>query len=421
MPHQPSLATPLRRRSAGTIAALTLAIAISPATAGARTARAHEGPSAASATLDWFDTTARTVAASTFTEQSTNSRIWAVSWLAAARATSPNPDPRFTIPALATALHDTLAAQVPGQAAQLDDTLEATLADVHAGRTKQRGIEAGHREAARVLAERAGDGLDQASVNVAWTPPPAAPGIWQPTPPGFGPAVRAGLGNARSFLLGDNDRFRPPPPPALDSEEYLDALAEVRSVGSLSSAVRTPEQTAVARFWEQSSLSAYTGVLRAVLSSTHRSPAWQARLVAAFHTITVDAQIAIHEAKYAYVFWRPVTAIRTGDVDRDPAWTPFFNTPSHPEYPSGHAGYAGAAERVLEALIGPRPAAPFTITSGTAPGEPRTYADWSTLTEENVDGRVWEGVHFRFSDVTAVRVGSEVADYDLRRLRALGL
>jgi hypothetical protein len=410
--------SPRRRRSAATIAVLTLALAISPATSPARTARGHDGPAA---TLDWFDITARTVAASGFTEQSTNSRIWAVSWVAAARATSANSDPRFTVAALSTALHDTLIAQVPGQSAQLDEALETTLADVPTSRIKQRGIEAGHREAARALAERAGDGLDQASVNAPWTPPPAGPGIWQPTPPGFGPAVRAGLGKARSFLLGDNDRFRPGPPPALESQRYLTDLAEVRDVGSLNSATRTAEQTAVARFWEQSSLSAYTGVLRAVLADTHRSPAWQARLVAAFHVITVDAQIAIHDAKYAYVFWRPVTAIRTGEVDPDPSWTPFFVTPSHPEYPSGHAGYAGAAERVLEALVGRRPAAAFTITSPAAPGEPRTYGDWSTLTQENVDGRVWEGVHFRFSDLTAVHVGSDVADYDLRRLRDLGL
>jgi hypothetical protein len=57
----------------------------------------------------------------------------------------------------------------------------------------------------------------------------------------------------------------------------------------------------------------------------------------------------------------------------------------------------------------------------TLPGKPRTYRDWHMLTQETIDGRVWEGVHFRFSDDTAARVGREVAEHDLRRLRRLGL
>jgi len=34
---------------------------------------------------------------------------------------------------------------------------------------------------------------------------------------------------------------------------------------------------------------------------------------------------------------------------------------------------------------------------------------------------VWEGIHFRFSDVVGARVGDEVARYDLRHLRPTGL
>ena len=55
-----------------------------------------------------------------------------------------------------------------------------------------------------------------------------------------------------------------------------------------------------------------------------------------------NALIACWDAKYTYMFWRPVTAIRAGDTDGnsetepDPAWTPFIVTPSHPEYPAAH-------------------------------------------------------------------------------------
>ena len=135
--------------------------------------------------------------------------------------------------------------------------------------------------------------------------------------------------------------------------KFLDALAEIRAVGQDTSSVRTPAQTDTANFIYQDSYALYGQALRAVLADTHHSLLWDAQAVAAFHVVTVDAQIAIFEAKYAYTFWRPVTAIRTGSVDPDPTWTPLWATPRHPEYPSGHAGYAGAAEGVLTALTGP--------------------------------------------------------------------
>ncbi|MFL5834783.1 MAG: vanadium-dependent haloperoxidase [Solirubrobacterales bacterium] len=121
------------------------------------------------------------------------------------------------------------------------------------------------------------------------------------------------------------------------------------------------------------------------------------------------------------MFWRPVTAIRTGSVDPDPTWTPLLATPRHPEYPSGHAGYAGAAEGVLTWLTGPRPPQPVDATSATAPGSLHTYTRWSQITQETIDGRVWEGVHFRFSDEIAAKVGKQVAAWDLPRLSRLGL
>ena len=158
-----------------------------------------------------------------------------------------------------------------------------------------------------------------------------------------------------------------------------------------------------------------------MLQDTRHSLLWDAQAVAAFHVVTIDAQIAIFDAKYVYTFWRPVTAIRTGSVNPDPTWTPLIATPRHPEYPSGHAGYAGAAEGVLTALTGPRSPAPIDATATTAPGSVHTYTRWSQITQETIDGRVWEGVHYRFSDETAAKVGKQVAAWDLPRLQKLGL
>jgi hypothetical protein len=116
-----------------------------------------------------------------------------------------------------------------------------------------------------------------------------------------------------------------------------------------------------------------------------------------------------------------VTAIRTGSVAQDPSWTPLFATPLHPEYPSGHTGYAGAAQQVLSALVGPHPAQAIAVTSSTDPGVTHTFTSWPAITKENIDGRVWEGVHYRFSDNVGATVGRQAADWDLARLHSIGL
>ena len=93
----------------------------------------------------------------------------------------------------------------------------------------------------------------------------------------------------------------------------------MRAVGAADSAVRTPEQLGVARFWSQTSIQGYTTILRqALVDIASRPLAQRVRIIALFHAITTDAQIAIYEAKYTYTSWRPVTAIRTGSVDPDP-------------------------------------------------------------------------------------------------------
>ena len=177
----------------------------------------------------------------------------------------------------------------------------------------------------------------------------------------------------------------------------------------------------MARFWAQSSLLTYTQVLREVIAGDHRPIAAEARIIAAFHVIEIDQQIAIHAAKYRYVFWRPVTAIRTGTVDPDPTWTPLISTPRHPEYPSGHAGFGGTADAVLAALAPSQAHATFSASSATDGGAIHTWTGWRAITAETIDARVWEGVHFRFSDETGAQVGRNVANYDLDHLSRIGL
>ncbi|GAA1541583.1 vanadium-dependent haloperoxidase [Dactylosporangium maewongense] len=359
--------------------------------------------------LEWYDLTAATVGVITGPQQVTNSRTWAVAWIAAGRAVAAT---RSEL-ALAAAVHHALVTITPAAAATLDAALAATVArigDRHADRAVRAGVDA----ATAVLAERAGDGLDLASVNRPFTVPPVAPGVWQPTPPAFAAPVQAGQGDGRPFLVRDVEPLQPGPPPALTSAVHQRDLAEIRAVGAAASTVRTAQQAAVARFWAQTSLNGFTGALRTTLaphgshSAARRSLADRIALVAVFHAATIDAQITTYRAKYRYLAWRPVTEIRTGAVAPDPAWTPLLATPAHPEYPSGHTTYAGAAQAVLDTLAGP-PRAAFDLTSTAAPDVTLRYTSWHQLTRDNIDARVWEGVHYRTTDETGATVGRRAA------------
>lgn len=414
-------------RSHGIRALLVAALALLVVAPSALAARHGEhglraaAPSSHEVGLDWFDTTQQTVAAAAYPEAVTGSDAWSISWIAAARAVGGSSDPDYATAAFAQALHDTLVQLVPSQAATLDSKLAATLASVPPGPAKDGGIAAGKTQAAQVLASRQNDGLDTASVDVAFTPPSTDPGVWQPTPPAFSAYVRAGQGDGTPFLLESGDQFDPGSPPSLDSQLYRRDLAEVRAYGSADSSVRTPEQTEIAKFWFPGLGVHFNRVLRAVLDDTDHSLAWQARFIAAFHAVTTDTQIAVYNAKREYLFWRPVTAIRNDAVDPDPSWTPLSATPAYPDWVSGHGGYVAAAQAVLADFVGPHVPAPIALTSPAAPGVTRTYDDWKTITDEVIDARVWEGVHFRFSDEAGVKLGKKVARWDLGRLDELGI
>ncbi|MER5297493.1 vanadium-dependent haloperoxidase [Streptomyces pharetrae] len=405
-----------RTRSAlvalGAAALLTTSVAVPQATAADRTPTA----------LTWYHATAETVAAAGAPTQVTNSRTWAIGWLAAARATRAVPAGvergAYQEAALAAAVHRALVALAPGRTEQLDAKLRTTLDAIPDGPAERRGAAAGRRQADLLLAAREGDGLDPASVNAPYPVRPAAPGVWQPTPPAYAPATQYGNRLAEPFALASQRQFRLGPPPAPDSARYAADLAEVRAYGAADSTVRSPHQTETAAFWYGSSLTLYTEPLRVALSRTEQGIAGQARLVALFHVALVDTQIATSDSKYAYERWRPVTAIRTGSVDPDPEWTPLHNTPAHPDYPSGHTTYSGAAEAVLSTLAGPS-TAPFDLTSPTAPGVTRTYTTWKQLSDENVDARVLSGIHTRSADEAGITLGRNVARHTLRNAASL--
>jgi hypothetical protein len=130
-----------------------------------------------------------------------------------------------------------------------------------------------------------------------------------------------------------------------------------------------------------------------------------------------NSVIADWDAKFAYNFWRPVTAIRNGDMDgndateRDPGWTPLEPTPMHPESPSQAAIAAGVAVGVLESVFGPKPVITITATDFIDPKLTRQFDSVSQMAEEHNNVRVWGGIHFRNSLVVATEMGHKIAAY----------
>jgi hypothetical protein len=189
---------------------------------------------------------------------------------------------------------------------------------------------------------------------------------------------------------------------------------EIKELGGKSSARRTPEQTAIARFWEATLPPIYMGLVRSVAGAPGRDITQNARLFAAANQAADDALIAVFDAKYHYRFWRPVTAIRNGDIDgndateRDPSWTPFIDTPMHPEYPCAHCIVGAAVGTVLQAEIGAGPMPALTTTSPTADGAARSWTTIDAFMQEVASARIYDGVHYRTSTEVGTAMGKQI-------------
>jgi hypothetical protein len=211
------------------------------------------------------------------------------------------------------------------------------------------------------------------------------------------------------------DGFAPTPPPlALSSEEYAADLNEVKTMGSFSNSMRTSDQSELALFWALNTPLAWNRIAAQISAERWLTLAENAHLFAVLNLALSDALIACWDSKYRYVFWRPITAIRTGltPADADPLWEPWLDsttgTPAHSEYPSAHSSMSGAAAFVLAAAFGENTA--FTVTSEVRSGT-RAFSSFSDAIAEIVDARVFGGIYFRTSCVRANTLGRAVADY----------
>lgn len=317
--------------------------------------------------------------------------------------------------AASVAAHNVLVHLNPGKAADFNAALAASLALVPDGVAKTNGIATGAQIAAAVIANRANDG----SAAVVPYTPSGLPGGWAPTPPALASAALPQWAYLDPWFMNGVDQFRAAAPPALGSAEYAAAFNEVKEIGAVGSMTRTGDQTASAQFWATPGAAGTAPWLKAGIDASEGQGMTTLELAALFaqvSTAVADAVIAVWDAKYAYDFWRPVTAIRAADLDGnaatalDPNWTSLVVAPPHPSYISGHSGVAGAASAVLGAVFGD--ATPFCLASGMLD---RCWASFSAAGLDAANSRLWGGIHWSFDNQAGLTTGQQVGMFTLDR------
>jgi hypothetical protein len=305
--------------------------------------------------------------------------------------------------AVAAATRSVLSKLMPAQQAAIDADYQALLKSVPDGRAKDDGIKVGEQAATAVVAACAEDGYNAPNTYR----PHTAPGVYVPT---MFPAVPH-WGKRKPWVMTSGDQFRPGPPPALTSETWKRDFNEIKAIGGKTSTQRTPEQTAIAQFWEATLPNVYWPVARSVANAPGRDVNDNARLLALAAMAMDDGLIAVFDAKYSYNFWRPVTAIRNAEGDaRDPGWLPFIDTPMHPEYPCAHCIVSGSLGAVLQAELGSGPVPKLSSASSTAGGAVRTWASVDDFVREVAVARIYDGVHYRNSTEVGTAMGKKIGE-----------
>ena len=320
-------------------------------------------------------------------------------------------DPATSKEAAAAAAAATVLATIDEKTArEVAVTLATYLASIpDDGSAKADGIRLGEAVAAKVLEVRAIDGhnaLDDYR-------PRTAPGVYVPT----SITAASTWSKVKPFALTTASQFRPDPPISLSSREWATDYNEIKDYGRQSDAKRSTQQTETARFWLMVGPPAYHPFVRQLVTAKQMSVGDSARLMALAAIGLNDALIAVFDAKYHYNFWRPITAIRNGDIDgndlteREATWQPIDNTPMHPEYPCAHCILSGAIAGVIKTASGSEDIPEIAITSPTAPGVTHRFTNMTAFTDEIANARIWSGFHYRFSTKVGTDMGLKIGEY----------
>jgi hypothetical protein len=319
-------------------------------------------------------------------------------------------DPTTSKEAAAAAAAAAVLATIDQKTAdEMKGALTAYLAAIPDGAAKLDGIKLGEAVAAKILEARTNDGHDAPDAYR----PRTTPGVYVPT------AITAASmwPNVKPFAIASASQFRPNPPISLESTEWATDFNELKDYGGKFGAKRTAQQTETARFWLMAGPPAYHPFLRQLVTAKQMSVSDSARFMALAALGLNDALIAVFDAKYHYNFWRPITAIRNGDIDNNPAtdreatWQPIDNTPMHPEYPCAHCILSGTVAGIIKTEFGTVDIPEIAVTSATAPGVTHRWTSMTAFAEEVANARIWAGFHYRFSTRVGTSMGYKIGEY----------
>jgi hypothetical protein len=316
--------------------------------------------------------------------------------------------------AAASAAHGILDRMYPLQKPITDAALAGSLTRIPDGPAKAEGLRLGQEVAVRLFDLRKDDGSGAHQTYVFGS----GAGVYQPTPPMNAMPILPQWGNVKPFLLSSAKQFVFAAPPAPTSTAFAKDFNEIKRIGSANSLERTTEQTAIAIHWAGSEVVPFNMVARAVAAAKGLDIVENARLFALLNMSMADALIGGFEAKYAFNYWRPVTAIRNAGladnaaISADAGWEPLLVTPPHPEYPCAHCLAAGAAVVILQHVFD----GDKLSTSYIYPplGILRRWDSFSEISKEVENARVWGGIHYRTSTEVGTRFGRQVAEFALK-------
>ena len=309
------------------------------------------------------------------------------------------------------AAHDVLASLYPTFSSTLDAELQQDLDTISDSHDKTEGIAVGEAVATAILALRVDDG------STATLPPflpTNQPGNYQLTPPNFAPADFIQWSRVTPFSIASPREFLPVPPPELTSERYTQSFDEVKSLGLITSATRTPDQTQIGKFWNGNIQDFWNEIAQTAALEHQLGIVRSAHLFALLNISMADTAIAFFEAKYTYDLWRPVTAIQMAGTDNNPqtepdtTWVPLSTkTAPDPSYPGAHSAISAAAGWVLRTELGDE--INLDVTSESLPGVTRHFDSFSDAALEAGLSRIYAGQHFRFDHEAGQRLGMRVA------------
>ncbi|MEW5884471.1 MAG: phosphatase PAP2 family protein [Armatimonadota bacterium] len=308
------------------------------------------------------------------------------------------PDPCYPCEhsAMAAASERILREFFPNDTAMLDAAKsEHQQSRMWAGIARRSDVEAGDQigvvVAEEVLAYITDDGWD-----AVWTGQvPVGDCYWYSSQNPPRPPLLPLWGEVRPWLMTSGSQFRPGPPPDCNSQEFQEALQEVRFFSDN----RTPEQLAIAMFWADGPGTAtppghWNQIACDMAMEKGLNEVRTARMLALMNMATMDAGISVWDAKYVYWLIRPSQA--------DPNITTPPGLPNFPSYTSGHSGFSGAAATVLSYIF---------------PGEAETL---NAMAEEAAISRVYGGIHYRFDSDVALEQGRQIGALAVARGQADG-